>query len=92
MQCQYVECAGQGGFERCTVVAAFEVWCPTWVTAEEGPMHLCADHARNFMPEHNPHARNGMFYWGEKATEEYEITIPAEKRKRRVISWPDMKG
>lgn len=42
------------------------VWCPTWITAHQGPIHLCEDHAENFSSR-NPYANNGQFFWEQHA-------------------------
>lgn len=56
-----------GTFVRCINEATTRVWCPTWITAEDGPLHVCEKHARTFQPEHNENARRGTFYWDDEA-------------------------
>ena len=91
MQCEMVMCAkgDDPGFVRCTKTATHTCWCPTWISAEEGPMELCEEHTHNFRPEFNKHAKDGNFYWGEEAVAQYEKAIPPEKRKRKIITCPD---
>jgi hypothetical protein len=76
MKCQSCDCHGEGGYKLCQETAAHRVWCPTWLSAEEGPMSLCERHARNFMPEHNKNAANGVFYWGEEADKAWHAAYP----------------
>lgn len=42
------------------------LWCPTWIDACEGPIHLCDYHAKTFQPD-NPNALHGQFFWGQDA-------------------------
>ena len=54
----------------CQYPATYLVWCPTWLSVggcDAEPIWLCEEHARNFMPAHNPHAKDGEFYWGADA-------------------------
>ena len=44
------------------------VWCPTWVSAEEGPQWFCGDHIVNFKRETNPNCVDDRaFFWGSEA-------------------------
>ncbi len=43
------------------------LWCPTWYGAEKGPIDVCEEHAKTFMPEHNPYHSGGSFHWADEA-------------------------
>ena len=88
-QCEYTKLHHRGGFVRCTAKATTSVWCPTWVSADEGPMSVCDEHAKGFMPEHNEHIKVDTFLWGRQAQEAYEAAYPREQRHRRVVSAPN---
>ena len=77
------------GFVRCVGKVNTSVWCPTWINADEGPLALCDECAKHFIPEYNPNAANGKFFWGWMAKEEFEKAYPPEKRKRHIITVPD---
>ena len=42
------------------------IWCPTWITAHEGPMHFCNDCAETFS-EKNESAKGGVFLFNNDA-------------------------
>ena len=71
--CDSCDLADNGGFTACTEPATHRLWCPTWKQegSKEGPLNMCLKHARNFMPQFNPHSARGTFYWGTDADREY---------------------
>jgi hypothetical protein len=48
------------------------LWCPTWVDSYEGPLSLCDEHAKMFMPEHNTNASTGSWHWDEEANTAFQ--------------------
>lgn len=71
MFCQSSNPKGNG-FVPCDNKATDILWCPTWTTAGRGPQAICVEHAKNFKPEFNKHAKDGEFYWGDAAHEAYK--------------------
>ena len=52
----------------CAKRHSLRLWCPTWTSAENGPLNLCVDCARVFQPENNPNNNGkGSFHWGNEA-------------------------
>lgn len=49
--------------------ATLTVWCPTWITADEGPRNICAKCNEVFDPNKNPNAKDGDFFYDEEAKE-----------------------
>jgi len=52
---------------NCTSKSTVRVWCPTWVTAHNGPKYLCKQHAEIFDPTQNDFAVNGQFFTDKEA-------------------------
>lgn len=76
-QCQQKELSDDHRtFVRCEDEATTRVWCPTWITAEDGPLHVCEKHARTFQPEHNENASRGTFYWDDEADRAWAQAYP----------------
>jgi hypothetical protein len=59
-----VNCRGNG---RTPEEATTKVWCPTWITAHEGPLHLCEKCSKVFQPSSNKNAPLGAFFWEDEA-------------------------
>lgn len=53
--------------KRDPLPAEFRVWCPTWVSADKGPIDLCYECYKVFSPGINPHAADGHFFIGDLA-------------------------
>lgn len=70
-RCQQTELSGLQ-FVPCKNEATEVLWCPTWITSNEGPMNLCEHHAKNFKPEHNPMANGGDWHWGADAYDTFQ--------------------
>ena len=68
-------------FKPCCNEATEILWCPTWISAGRGPINVCANHAKGFKPEFNPHAKDGEFYWGNDAQAAY-IRIGTTRQTR----------
>lgn len=60
--------------------ATKRLWCPTWLTSEKGPIDLCEECAKTFMPEHNnTGASDGSWHWGDEADAAFasvELNVP----------------
>lgn len=82
-RCQQVDLRKDSyGFEPCQQEATERVWCPTWISADEGPRVMCERHARNFKPEFNKYAKDGVFHWGADADREYQANRKDHHMKR----------
>ena len=73
MYCEMTYYVGNDS-RQCGHQASEVLWCPTWINAEQGPMHLCSEHSRGFKPEFNKNAE-GLFYWGKEAHEQFKSFI-----------------
>ena len=58
--------------QLCKKQAMFRLWCPTWITANEGPRNLCSDCAKAFQVAHNPMAAGGSWHWGDNADKAFK--------------------
>jgi hypothetical protein len=80
MKCESCDLAPNlSRFIPCKNESVTVLWCPTWTTASGGPMHICEQHARNFKPEFNPHAKDGAFYWGDDAYNQFNAVYHPKK-------------
>ena len=49
---------------NCKLVhATRRVWCPTWITAFDGPISCCDKCSEVFIEDKNPSAKDGQFFW-----------------------------
>lgn len=67
------------GYVYCGYTSVRRVWCPTWTTADKGPMNFCEAHARMFMPSFNENAKDGVFHWGEDADMKFKEKYGAKR-------------
>jgi hypothetical protein len=63
---------GAQSFVDCPNEATHRVWCPTWLSAEKGPIDICEKCSRIFDPMHNKYATDGTFYWGANADKQFK--------------------
>ena len=70
------------GYLQCHCAATTALWCPTWISAENGPMQLCDRHADHFRKS------EGEWHWGADAYDAFNkakaqgIPTPQEQFKR----------
>jgi hypothetical protein len=73
MNCEQIIWGGLGkSFKRCTNDATNKLWCPTWISAAHGWIHICDECAKVFKPQFNIHAKDGVFFWGDDAVAAFE--------------------
>lgn len=67
----FVKCPGvdfvDGESVKCETNARCRVWCPTWTTAQDGPVSYCEKHIGTFKEEENPNAADGQFFFDDDA-------------------------
>src|SRR4029078_10361790 len=72
------------------------LWCPTWVDSYEGPLPLCDEHAKNFMPQHNPNAAGGSWHWDEEANVVFQaieaFVRPGDPGYEAILSMLEREG
>lgn len=70
-----MKCSYSSMNHRCENEGTQTIWCPTWVSSDQGPLNFCDEHSQIFI-----NSSKGAFFFGEDATKEFDSVVKFIKR------------